>query len=60
MLAAPKLETGGIGAVLNLRQQAEYWWCGPGLLSPVRNARISASFVVEALAGTRYELYSSF
>jgi hypothetical protein len=28
--------------------------------SPVRNARIPAGFVVEPLAGTRYELYSSF
>jgi hypothetical protein len=26
----------------------------------VRNARISAGFVVEPLAGTRYGLYSSF
>ena len=30
------------------------------VLSPVRNARISAGFDVEPLAGTRYALYSSF
>jgi transposase len=29
------------------------WGDGKRVLSPVRNARISASFVVEALAGTR-------
>jgi integrase/recombinase XerD len=30
------------------------------LSSPVRNARNFAGFVVEALAGTRYALYTSF
>jgi hypothetical protein len=30
------------------------------MLSPVRNARSSAGFVVKPLAGTRYSLYSSF
>ncbi|HUE22486.1 MAG TPA: hypothetical protein VMQ86_12455, partial [Bryobacteraceae bacterium] len=30
------------------------------LLSPVRNVRSSAGFVVKPLAGTRYSLYSSF
>ena len=30
------------------------------VLAPVRNGRISATFVVEPLTGTRYTLYSSF
>jgi len=30
------------------------------MLSPVRNVRSSAGFVVKPLAGTRYSLYSSF